>query len=331
MAGWPNPPRSASRSEVGTEDTARPVRPAIARWLRVHPVSENLLPIEPYLARMRRAVAYIEAHLDEAPSLDQLSALTGVSKYHFHRQFSAIFGIGVARFAQLLRLKRASMQLLFHDDRVLDVALANGYGSHEAFARAFKSAMGQTPSAFRAEPDWPQWHQCFEEPLNQVRRRTMKNDLVVTIETFPETATAELMHVGPQHLVIQSVRTFIAWRKAVGFTPAQSRTFNLLYDDAREVPPEDYRFGLAVSRGTRSVPDNAHGIVEATIPGGRVAKVDHVGSDAEMFATVGRLYADWLPRSGETLRDAPLVIERLDVASGKPEHASRCCIYMPLQ
>lgn len=214
-------------------------------------MSEDLRPIEPYLARMRRAVAYIEAHLDEAPSLAQLSALTGVSKYHFHRQFSAIFGIGVARFIQLLRLKRASMQLLFRDDRVLDVALANGYGSHEAFARAFKSSMGQTPSAFRAEPDWSQWHQVFEAPLNLVRRRTMRNDLVVAIETFPQTATAELTHVGPQHLVMESVRAFIAWRKAAGFSPAQSRTFNLIYDDAREVPPEDYRFGLAVSRGTR--------------------------------------------------------------------------------
>lgn len=294
-------------------------------------MSEDLLPIEPYLARMRRAVAYIEANLDPAPTLAQLSELTGVSKYHFHRQFSAIFGLGVARFAQLLRLKRASMQLLFRDDRVIDVALAHGYGSHEAFARAFKAAMGQTPSAFRASPDWPRWHRAFEEPLNRVRRRTMKHDLAVTIETFPETPTAELMHLGPPHLVMESVRTFVAWRRAAGFSPARSRTFNLIYDDAREVPPEDYRFGLAVSRDQRSVPDNPHGIVEATIPGGRVAVVEHVGSDAEMFATVGRLYADWLPKSGEHLRDAPLLIDRCDVASGKPEHEARCRIYLPLR
>ncbi|HET7543673.1 MAG TPA: AraC family transcriptional regulator, partial [Polyangiaceae bacterium] len=83
---------------------------------------------ELYSLRFRKVLEYIDAHLDEALSLDVLSALAAFSKYHFQRQFSELFALGVHQYVQLVRLRRASRQLAFRDElRVLDIALDNGY------------------------------------------------------------------------------------------------------------------------------------------------------------------------------------------------------------
>ena len=107
---------------------------------------------ETYHARLRRVLQHIEAHLDEDMSVEGLSDIAAFSKFHFHRQFTALFGIGVAKFIQLLRLKRAAYQLAFHNPSIMDIALASGYDGPEAFTRAFKKLIGQTPSEFRKKP-----------------------------------------------------------------------------------------------------------------------------------------------------------------------------------
>ena len=52
-------------------------------------------PIKHYHARLQRTLAYIDAHLDEELSVDTLSGVAAFSRFHFHRQFTALFGIGV--------------------------------------------------------------------------------------------------------------------------------------------------------------------------------------------------------------------------------------------
>ncbi|MDR6511944.1 AraC-like DNA-binding protein [Novosphingobium capsulatum] len=50
-----------------------------------------------HLLRMRRVVDHIHRHLDGDPGLDVLSGVAAFSPYHFHRQFSAMFGIPLHR------------------------------------------------------------------------------------------------------------------------------------------------------------------------------------------------------------------------------------------
>ena len=99
-----------------------------------------------YHARFQRVLAHIEDHLDGDLSVDVLSGVAAFSRFHFHRQFSALFGIGVHRFVQLARLKRATYKLAFRDrETILQIALDSGYEGPEAFARAFKQSVGTPP------------------------------------------------------------------------------------------------------------------------------------------------------------------------------------------
>ena len=132
-----------------------------------------------YQARMQRVLTYIEVHLDDDLSVEVLAGVAAFSRHHFQRQFASLLGISVHRYVQLCRLKRASYRLTLRPhDPVLRIALDAGYEGPEAFARAIGQRFDQTPSVFREEPRWRQWH-ALCEPLN--RTRTLDDALSIAI------------------------------------------------------------------------------------------------------------------------------------------------------
>lgn len=293
----------------------------------------NTAAIEIYHARFRKVLEHIDAHLADDLSLDSLSSVAAFSKYHFHRQFAELFGIGVARYVQLCRLKRASYQLAFRSpSSVMAVALANGYEGPEAFSRAFRKCFGQSPSEFRKQPSWAPWHAIYQ-PLSTLRSHHMKSALhidQVNIINFNATRVAVLEHRGDPQLIGNSIRKFIEWRKQNHLSPKVSATFNIVYDDPAEVAPEHYRFDLCAAIAT-AVKDNDYGIVEKTIPGGRCAVLRHIGSDDTLVSSVKFLYAQWLPQSGEDLRDFPIYLQRVKFYPDVPEDEAIVDIFVPLR
>ena len=92
-----------------------------------------------YEKRIKRVCDYIQIHLDKDITVSELSDVAALSKYHFHRIFSAFTGVNIVKYIQLLRLKRASYQLAFeHELKVIDIAMDAHFDSLEAFSRAFK-------------------------------------------------------------------------------------------------------------------------------------------------------------------------------------------------
>lgn len=286
-----------------------------------------------YRARFRKVLEFIDANPDGDLTVDRLSGLAAFSKYHFHRQFSALFGIGVYQYVQLSRMKRASWQLAFRSDRpITEIALENGYDGPEAFARAFRKLVGQAPSAFRKQPQWPSWHAAFET-LRTLRSHHMQANHTpdqVRIIHFNETRVALLAHRGDPQLIGNTIRSFIAWRKQNRLPPSVSATFNILHDDPQQVAPQDYRIDLCASINGE-VADNPYGVTRSVIPGGRCALLRHIGSDATLRDTIHYLYAQWLPDSGEELRDFPVYLQRVTFFPEVPEHEAVTDVFLPLK
>lgn len=287
---------------------------------------------ENYRARFRRVLEHIDTHLDADLGVEQLSAVAAFSKHHFHRQFTALFGMGVYKYLQLKRLKRASYELAFRTQPIVDIALASGYEGSEAFSRAFKKSIGQSPSEFRKQPQWDPWYALYQ-PLTDLRATHMKVETTaarVNIVDFEATRVATLEHRGPPNLLGDSIRKFIEWRGENKLPPRISATFNVLYDNPAEVDPKDYRFGLCAATD-REVPPNAHGVAAQVIPGGRCAVVRHTGSDDNLANIVNYLYSEWLPASGEELRDFPLFFQRVKFFPEVPEHEAVTDVFLPLK
>lgn len=95
-----------------------------------------------------RVMEYIEVHIEDSPTLEQLSAVAGYSPYYFVRMFS--FAVGYSPIEHLRRRKlwHAAARLK-GGEAILDVALRYGFQSHEGFTRAFTRQFKMPPSRYR--------------------------------------------------------------------------------------------------------------------------------------------------------------------------------------
>jgi len=289
--------------------------------------------LQNYHDRMKRALDHIDRHLDDQLDLEAVSAVAAFSKFHFHRQFTAIFGLSVHRYVQLSRMKRASFRLAYRDDQtVIQIAMDAGYDAPDAFARAFRQRFGQSPSSFRKSPDWEPWLAAFG-PLTDARSKLMQhtfNASDVTIQEVSPIPVAIMEHRGPPAKVGETIQRFIAWRKANGLSPRTSETFNVFHCDPRTTDPSDYRLDLCA--GTeRTFDADDQGVVSGIIPGGRCAVLRIVGNTDDLESAALYLYRDWLPKSGEEARDFPLYCQRVSFFPEVPEHEAVADLFLPLK
>ncbi|QDE31736.1 AraC family transcriptional regulator [Shewanella polaris] len=278
--------------------------------------------------RIKRVCDYINNHLDEDISLEKLSAIAICSKYHFHRIFKSFMGISTIQFVQLTRMKRASFRLAFESEQsIIDIAYEAHFESPEAFSRAFRRTFKQSPSQFRINPEWHSWHSKYEFKPPIVG----ENIVDIKITHFEEKNVALIEHKGHPKLVLDTVAKFISWRKETGLSPIKkSDSFGIPYSDPNTTPSEEFRFDIC---GTHNgeVPDNNYGVKSGLIPSGRCAVAQHKGSHDQISDTIYYLYRQWLPDSGEDLRDFPCFFHYLNFVHEVDECELLTDIYLPIK
>jgi AraC family transcriptional regulator len=97
-----------------------------------------------------KALWFIESHFTEELTLDDVADAGGVSRYHMSRVFGIAAGCSIMRYVRGRRLTEGARAIANGAPDILAVALDAGYGSHEAFTRAFRDQFGVTPEALRA-------------------------------------------------------------------------------------------------------------------------------------------------------------------------------------
>ncbi|MFE6689211.1 GyrI-like domain-containing protein [Streptomyces sp. NPDC057743] len=111
------------------------------------------------LERLNEALEHVEEHLDGPIGADELARIARTSEYHFRRMFSALAGMPLSEYLRRRRLTVAGAEVLAGERTLLDIAVRYGYGSGEAFARAFRGMHGvgpgearRTGAALRSQP-----------------------------------------------------------------------------------------------------------------------------------------------------------------------------------
>jgi AraC family transcriptional regulator len=100
--------------------------------------------------KLRAVVEYIEEHLDAAPTLEQMAAVSCLSPYHFARQFKAATGLPPHQYVIMRRVERARQLLQGGGDFSLaEVAACAGFSDQSQFSHHFKRVVGVTPGQFR--------------------------------------------------------------------------------------------------------------------------------------------------------------------------------------
>lgn len=101
---------------------------------------------------IQTVVDYIEEHLAEPQSPEKLAEIAALSPFYFQRLFSRLVKRPVNEYIKLRRLAKACGKLEDTTQRILDIALASGFNSHEHFTKTFKHAFGITPEEYRKHP-----------------------------------------------------------------------------------------------------------------------------------------------------------------------------------
>ncbi|RBL79645.1 AraC family transcriptional regulator [Streptomyces cavourensis] len=98
----------------------------------------------------RRVMDYVDAHLADALTLDELARVAALSTYHFARMFHASFGEPPHAWVRARRLAHARGLLAAAKGDLAGIAQASGFGNASHLSRVFRDAVGVTPGQYRA-------------------------------------------------------------------------------------------------------------------------------------------------------------------------------------
>ncbi|MGC5564984.1 AraC family transcriptional regulator [Streptomyces sp. FR-108] len=101
------------------------------------------------LERLNEALEHIESRLDQPIEATELARIAMTSEYHLRRLFSALAGLPLSEYIRRRRLTVAGAEVLAGERTLLEIAVRYGYGSGEAFARAFRAVHGVGPGEAR--------------------------------------------------------------------------------------------------------------------------------------------------------------------------------------
>ncbi|WP_292985315.1 MDR efflux pump AcrAB transcriptional activator RobA [Pantoea sp.] len=103
---------------------------------------------------IRDLLVWLESHLDQPLSLDNVAQKAGYSKWHLQRMFKDVTGHAIGAYIRARRLSKAAVALRLTSRPILDIALQYRFDSQQTFTRAFKKQFAQTPAWYRRSSEW---------------------------------------------------------------------------------------------------------------------------------------------------------------------------------
>lgn len=308
-----------------------------------------------YEARIARAVAHIEAHLDGSLQLHDVARVACFSPFHFHRIFKGITAETLLDFVQRTRLERAARALyLNRSATVIQIALDYGYDNPSSFAKAFKRHFGTSASQWR-KSGAKAWIQERHQAKTSLRSQISKNGKEADPEIWqklssdraaplPEPGAAAVRDL-PDFFVVSKRYSgpygspkitgmwheLMQWADTKGLIGKETTSLAVVRDDPFSTQPERCRYDACVvvpESFTATDPDYR---IEA-VTGGRYLCYHFAGRSTDIDPAWDRVYSEWLPDSGYQPDDRPnLELYRPGSILDAVELTFRCDLCVPVR
>jgi AraC family transcriptional regulator len=254
---------------------------------------------------VEKAIWFIESHFSHDVTLDDLAKVCGLSRFQTSRLFSHTTGRTATAYVRGRRLTEAARMLADGAPDILAVALQAGYGSHEAFSRAFRAQFGLSPAELRARGDLA--GMALVEPL--------RGDPAVPVRLPPP----RLVSLGPR-LIAGVGRSFARgdfagipalWQELhphLGEIPGQKggTAYGLVANMSAVGDTYFYLAGVEVS----AFFDLRGNLTRVRLPAQRWAVFPHEGHVTTITSTIQAVFAQALPGYGLSPADRPDLLER---------------------
>jgi AraC family transcriptional regulator len=247
---------------------------------------------------VQKALWFVESHSRESISLEDIASACKVSPFHLTRAFAASTGLSLMRYVRARRLSEAARRLAQGADDILRLALDAGYGSHEAFTRAFVEQFALTPKQIR-----------FQGHLNNIQlveaivmNETLNADLAPPrFETSKPMVLAGLVE---RHHCESPTGIPDQWQRFgpyLGRIPGQvgKVAYGAIYNFDRE-SNFDYMCAVEVA-GSPVLPQS---MTSLHVPAQKYAVFTHRGHIAGIRSTIAAIWNQWFPESGHKAVEA---------------------------
>lgn len=245
-----------------------------------------------------RALWFIESHFAGDISLDDIAKVAGVSRYYVTRVFAEATGHSVMRYVRARRLTEAARSLCDGAPDILAVALDAGYGSHEAFTRAFRDQFGPTPEAVRAQRHLDNIE--LVEPI-KMDQTIIANLAPPRFENFRSLLIAgrcERYDCESSKAIPSQWQRFQPYLGNIsGQVGATAYGVRCNWDEEGHF---DYMTGVEVSDFSALASE----LARVRIPAQRYAVFSHRDHVSTIRSTIMTIWNEWLPRSGHEVAAA---------------------------
>jgi len=265
---------------------------------------------------LNRTVEAVDAHLGEELDVAAIAREFGSTEYHLRRMFSSLAGMPLSEYIRRRRMTVAAADLRGDDD-LLAIAVRYGYGSTEAFGRAFRAVHGASPADVRRDGG----------PLRsqpQLRfRLTVEGDTPMDTRITDRPAFRLVGHAARVPLIYEGVNPHIQAHIAAIPVEEHARLKQLadaepggILQITADIEPDDpegseltYLHGVAL-RADSPVPDDLDVI---DVPAGEWAVFRTEGEyPAALQATWAATATDWFPSNPWRLRPGPSIVAVLE-------------------
>ncbi|PEC55679.1 AraC family transcriptional regulator [Bacillus cereus] len=258
-----------------------------------------------YLRRIYKVQDYIESHIDDPLSIEELAEVAGFSKFHFHRIFKGIVDEPLSRYVNRLKLERATNLLTYRTDMTItDIAYHFGFTDSAVFSRTFKSHYGISPSQYRNDNS----KNCKDVSGASQYNECKKVRGNVEIVSADDINVAYIRHIGTYEeltiafpKMIEKLFHYAAEENCHVFE--DTKVLTIYHDHHKFTEDNHLRTSLCITIPNESaVETNDIGIM--VIPSGRYAVGHFEISQDEYKGAWDFLYGEWLPNSGYKPRDS---------------------------
>ena len=256
-----------------------------------------------WIERLNKTISYIEEHLTEEISYDELARIACCSTYHFQRMFAYMASIPLSEYIRRRRMSLAAIDLQNGNEKIIDIGIKYGYSSPTAFNRAFQSVHGIAPSMAKKEGT-PM--KSFPPISFKITVKGMK-ELNYRMEEKTAFRIVGVSHPLDQEVENNFVTVPKMWQNAFmngtleKITPLMnSQPMGVLGVSVCN-DKEDWRYFIAVS----SSADTGDSLEEYMVPACTWAIFNGSGTGISIQELEQRIVTEWLPTSGFEFDNAP--------------------------
>ncbi|WP_229074908.1 GyrI-like domain-containing protein [Actinoplanes sp. DH11] len=271
------------------------------------------------ISALNRLVSLVE---DSTGDLDVggLARTAGTTEYHLRRMFSSLAGMPLSEYVRRRRMTVAAADVVRGQDDLLTIAVRHGYGSTEAFGRAFRAVHGAGPGDVRRDGGPLRTQPQLRFRLTVEGNTPMDTRIVdhPAVRLIGHAARVPLIHEGVNPHIQQHIAALPATEharlKALGDTEPAGllQVTDDVAPDAAEGTELTYLHGVAVSAGT-TVPDDLDAI---EVPAGHWAVFRASGPYPQALQNAWAATAtEWFPSNPWRLRPGPSIVAVLDRAA----------------